>query len=68
VTSIKIGAQAAIVALLIENFTFPVFHQGSQIAYVMGFLVAYCALPTVLRSRNAADRGERTPAVALPAL
>ena len=59
VAAIRIGAQASIIALLIANFTFPAFHQGSQITYVMGFLVAYCALPVLSRRQAAADRGPR---------
>jgi O-antigen ligase len=50
VTAIKTGCQACILALFIVDFTFPAFHQGSQITYVMGFLVAYCAVPVLSRS------------------
>jgi O-antigen ligase len=56
-TSIKTGAQASIVALLIINLTFPDFHQGSQICYVMGLLVGYCALPVLPRLRSGRDGG-----------
>jgi O-antigen ligase len=57
VTAIRTGCQASILALFIVDFTFPAFHQGSQITYVMGFLIAYCAVPVVARRRRAATRG-----------
>ncbi len=56
VNAVKVGAQSSVVALLIVNFTFPAFHQGSQIDYVMGFLVAYCALPVLERTRIGSGR------------
>jgi O-antigen ligase len=45
-SAVRIGCQASIVALLIANLTFPIF-QSSGITYVMGFLVAYAAIPVV---------------------
>ncbi|MGA2756925.1 MAG: O-antigen ligase family protein [Solirubrobacteraceae bacterium] len=65
-SAIKVGAQASVVALLIVNFTFPAFHQGSQITYVMGFLVAYCALPAI-RGRARSDRDAHAAALPSPA-
>ncbi|HEX4034203.1 MAG TPA: O-antigen ligase family protein [Solirubrobacteraceae bacterium] len=56
VDAVRNGAQASLVALLIMNLTFPVFHQGSQATYTMGFLVAYCALPVVARRVRAPAR------------
>jgi hypothetical protein len=61
-TAVRSGAQASIVALAIANFTFPAFHQGSQITYVMGFLVGYCALPVLPRARGRPGRGGRDAA------
>ena len=49
VDAVRNGAQASLVAMLIMNVTFPVFHQGSQADYIMGLLVAYCALPVLAR-------------------
>lgn len=45
--AVKLGSQASIVALLIINFTFPVFNQGSQAAYAVGLLLALCTLQSV---------------------
>jgi O-antigen ligase len=59
VNAIKIGCQASIVAILIMNFAYPEFHQGSQETFVMGFLVAYCALPVVSRHRSPPTRSRR---------
>jgi O-antigen ligase len=56
VDAVRNGAQASLVALLIMNLTFPVFHQGSQADYTMGFLVAYCALPVIARRVRAPAR------------
>jgi O-antigen ligase len=47
VNAVKTGCQASIVAILIMNFAYPEFHQGSQETFLMGLLVAYCALPVV---------------------
>ena len=58
-SAVKSGCQGAVLALAIANFTFPVFQQGSQITYVMGFLIAYCALPAFPRRALALDE---TPA------
>jgi len=66
VAAIKTGGQASVVVLLIANLTFPAFHQGSQITYVMGFLLAYCALPTVSRL-GATVRTRRSTQVAAAA-
>jgi O-Antigen ligase len=68
-TAVKSGCQGAVVALAIANFTFPAFQQGSQITYVMGFLIAYCALPAIPRrvlARNETTAPSATPR-ALPA-
>jgi hypothetical protein len=46
VASVRTGCQASLVALLIADVTFPAF-QGYAITFVMGFLVAYCALPVL---------------------
>jgi O-antigen ligase len=51
VAGIRTGCQASLVALLITNLTFPAF-QGTQATYLMGFLVAYCAIPVVARQRT----------------
>jgi O-antigen ligase len=59
VSAVRTGCQASLVALLIANLTFPTF-QGTQITYVMGFLVAYCAIPVVA--------ARRTPAAGRPAM
>ena len=48
-------------ALAIANFTFPAFQQGSQITYVMGFLVAYCALPALPRHARALSGSQAAP-------
>ena len=50
VSAVRNGCQASLIALLIANLTFPTF-QGTQITYVMGFLVAYCAIPVVAARR-----------------
>ena len=55
VSAVRIGCQASLIALLIANLTFPTF-QGTQITYVMGFLVAYCAIPVVAARRTPAAR------------
>jgi hypothetical protein len=55
VATMRIGAQATIVAILIMNLSYPAFHQGSQATYTMGFLVAYCAVPVFARRRTPAD-------------
>jgi hypothetical protein len=47
VAAIKLGSQASLVALLIVNITFPVFNQGSQAVYMVGFMVACAALPVL---------------------
>lgn len=62
--AIKIASQASIVALLIVNFTFPVFNQGSQAAYVVGLMIALCAVTT---SPGGAPSPEERRAGALPA-
>jgi hypothetical protein len=54
VSAIRIGCQASLIALLITNLTFPAF-QGTQATCVMGFLVAYSAIPVVARRRIPAD-------------
>ncbi len=59
VSAVRTGCQASLIALLIANLTFPTF-QGTQITYVMGFLVAYCAIPVVA--------ARRMPAAERPAL
>jgi O-antigen ligase len=59
VSAVRTGCQASLIALLIANLTFPTF-QGTQITYVMGFLVAYCAIPVVA--------ARRIPAAGRPAL
>ncbi len=54
VAAVRNGCQAGLVALLIIDFTFPAF-QGSDITYVMGLLIAFCALPAAadrVRSRG----------------
>jgi len=47
VAAIKVGSQMSLVALLIVNITFPVFNQGSQAVYMVGFMIACCALPVL---------------------
>jgi hypothetical protein len=55
--------------MLIINLTFPAF-QGTQATYLMGFLVAYSAIPVVARVREpvperpalAGRAGARVPA------
>lgn len=44
VAALRTGCQASLLALLVANVTFPVF-QGYEITFVLGFLIAYCALP-----------------------
>jgi O-antigen ligase len=48
--AMRTGCQASLLALLIANLTFPLF-QSTQITFLMGFLVAYSALPVVSRQR-----------------
>ena len=67
VTATKIACQASILTLLIVNFTFPVFNQGSQSSYVVGFLIAYCALPVLAARRATPPRGDRAVRVSAPA-
>ena len=50
VAAVRTGCQASLIGLLIANLTFPTF-QGTQITYVMGFLVAYSAIPVVAPRR-----------------
>ena len=54
-SAMRIGSQAGLVAMLIANLTFPAF-QGGQSTYVMGFLVAYSAIPVLARRRAPAVR------------
>ncbi len=56
VTTIKMGSQVSILALLIVNLTFPLFSQGSQATYMLGLLIAYCAVPALPRRGVAPDR------------
>jgi hypothetical protein len=58
VSAVRTGCQASLIALLITNLTFPTF-QGSHITYVMGFLVAYSAIPLVATRRVPAAPGHR---------
>jgi hypothetical protein len=51
-SAVRVGCQASIAALLLVNVTFPAF-QGVQIMYVIGFLVAFAALPVGVRRRPA---------------
>jgi O-antigen ligase len=44
VGALRTGCQSSLLGLLVADLTFPAF-QGYQITFVMGFLVAYCALP-----------------------
>jgi hypothetical protein len=60
------GSQVSIIALLIINLTFPVFSQGSQATYMLGFLVAYCALPTLSRRAAGSGRGSGIAPVPVP--
>jgi O-antigen ligase len=48
VAAVRTGCQAGLIAMLITNLTFPAF-QGTQATYLMGFLVAYSAIPVVAR-------------------
>jgi hypothetical protein len=48
--AIRVGCQSSLLGLLIVNLTFPAF-QGTQITYLIGFLIAYSAIPVVARSR-----------------
>jgi O-antigen ligase len=57
-SAVRTGCQASLIALLITNLTFPTF-QGSHITYVMGFLVAYSAIPLVATRRVPAAPGHR---------
>jgi hypothetical protein len=66
VAAIKMGSQVSIIALLIINLTFPVFSQGSQATYMLGFLVAYCALPTLSRRAAGSGRGSGIAPVPVP--
>jgi O-antigen ligase len=71
VSGVRTGCQASLIALLIVNLTFPTF-QGTQITYVMGFLVAYCAIPVVAARRmpaagHPAMVGDRTRSPTLAA-
>jgi hypothetical protein len=72
--AIRVGCQSSLLALLIVNLAFPAF-QGTQITYLMGFLIAYSAIPVAARSRvpaavrasALAERaGSRTAAAASP--
>ncbi|MFZ0042500.1 MAG: O-antigen ligase family protein [Solirubrobacteraceae bacterium] len=45
---VRRGCQASIAVYLIVDFTFPAF-QGSDSTYVMGLLIAMCALPVLSR-------------------
>jgi O-antigen ligase len=59
VAAMRVGCQSSLIAMLIANMTFPVF-QGTQITYVLGFLVAYSAIPVMARRRApVAARAER---------
>jgi hypothetical protein len=53
VSALRVGCQSSLIALLIANLTFPAF-QGTHITYLMGFLVAYSAIPVAARQRVAA--------------
>jgi O-antigen ligase len=53
-SAIRVGCQSSLFALLIANLTFPAF-QGTQATYVMGFLVAFSAIPVVARRRVPAE-------------
>ena len=59
VAAMRVGCQASLLALLIVNLTFPAF-QGTQITYVMGFLIAYAATPVLARQRAPAPVPART--------
>jgi O-antigen ligase len=69
VTAIKMACQVSIIALLIVNLTFPLFSQGSQATYMLGLLIAYCAVPVKPRLLAAPGRGRQLaePAVAAQA-
>jgi hypothetical protein len=69
IAGVRVGCQASIVALLIADLLFPAFH-GPEGTFVLGFLVAYCAIPVVRpRPRPAfgppptARLGSRRPAL-----
>jgi O-antigen ligase len=66
VATMRIGAQASVVTILIMNFSYPAFHQGSQATYTMGFLVAYCALPVLSRRREGRAAGAMSAAADAP--
>jgi hypothetical protein len=52
--AVKVGCQASLVALLVIDFVFPAF-QGPEGTYMLGLLIAFCAIPVVRRgSRSAA--------------
>jgi hypothetical protein len=53
VAALRVGCQSSLIALLIANLTFPVF-QGTQITFVVGFMIAYAAIPVVGRQRASA--------------
>jgi len=59
ISAMRVGAQSSLLALLIVNLTFPAF-QGTQITYVMGFLLAYAATPVLARARAPAPVPART--------
>jgi hypothetical protein len=67
VNAVKVGAQISLVAMLIVNVTFPVFSQGSQATYMVGFLVAYCAVSSLPRRSARPMRADYSPASALAA-
>jgi hypothetical protein len=67
VNAVKVGSQISLVAMLIVNVTFPVFSQGSQATYLVGFLVAYCAVSSLPRRRALPMRADDSPASALAA-
>ena len=67
ITAVKVGAQISLVAMLIVNVTFPVFSQGSQAVYMVGFLVAYCAVSSLPRRTPLPRRGALAAAPALTA-
>ncbi len=64
VSATRLGCQVSLIAILISNVTFPAF-QGQQATYVMGFLVAFSAIPVLARRRAPAPAPALTPAVAV---
>jgi O-antigen ligase len=49
---VRVGCQAGLAALLLVSMTFPPY-QAIQIMYVVGFLVAYAAIPVLPRPGHA---------------